>query len=377
MNLSSTIQQARYRWMELRLQDKKLDPAWAKVYHMMFSGKKSALESGIEIILKMGWVDALSKFVEVNEFSELTILPQFSSQDRAIIAYTLLVCLETSRQDFWLSTVQAEELDLLVMLAAGMETLYEIPDWMIEPLFMASIATKTLPSGKYALGHSAYDAFPDERSRSFQTETLEISRFPVSQFLYNIVMKENPSQSLGWNHPVDTISWDQAIEFCNQLSLVLSLEPVYQLNEKLHINSSADGFRLLDSQEWEAAARFGSDTPFAGSKDISEVSWRNMQTSQPIARLKPNELGLFDMCGSVWQWCQKNDSTYAERKGGSWFSKPRACEVWFQSKRRKKYASVVQGLRVCRKEFEENIPSKTTLPIPIEEKDDNFWTDDW
>ena len=376
MSISSTIKEARNRWMELRLQDKKLDPAWANVYHMMFSGKKSALEAGIEIILKMDWTDALSKFVEVNEFSELTIVPQFSSQDRAIIAYTLLTCLQNSTQNFWLSDLQAEELDLLVMLAAGLETLEEIPDWMIEPLFMASIATKMLPTDTYSLGHSANNAFPDERPRSFQMDALEIGRFPVSQFLYNIVMEENPSQSLGWNHPVDTISWSQAIEFCNQLSTVLNLEPVYQLNKELHCDSSANGFRLLDSQEWEAAARFNTDTPFAGSKDIADVSWRNMQTSQPIARLKPNRLGLFDMCGSVWQWCQNNDSTYAERKGGSWLSESRACEAWFQSKRRQQYASVVQGLRICRKEFQEITPPKE-VKLPIEDEEEESWSDGW
>lgn len=380
MTLSSIVEQAQYRWMERRLRDKNVDEAWAKVYDKMFAGSRKSLDSGIKIILKMGWLDALSRFVNVNQFDELEISAQFSSQDKSIISFTLLFCLEKTKIEFWLAKVEPQQLDLLYMLAAGMETLYEIPEWMIEPLFMASIATRLLPEASYSIGHAGKTAFEDERIQTVEIDNLEIGRFPVSQFLYNAVMENNPSQSLGWNHPVDTISWLQAIQFCNRLSELVELEPVYELGIVLRIKDSANGFRLLTTNEWEAAARYNSELPFAGSKTLSDVAWREMQSSQPIARLKENGLGLFDMCGLVWQWCQDHDENYASRKGGSWLSEPRACEVWFQSKRRPQYASVAQGFRICRMGFPE--PEKAPPPPPPKSKqptweEDSWGDDDW
>ena len=377
--LSLLIEQAQYRWMERRLRDAQLDAAWAEIYHLLFSGSRRSLERGIQAILENKWLDALSRFVVVNDFDELSVSSQFSSQDQSIVAYILLLCREKTSSNYWLSEVDPQQLDLLIMLAAGMETLYDIPDWMIEPLFMASIATFPLPEGTYSLGQAGKAAFEDERVRSVTLETLEMGRFPVSQFLYNIVMQDNPSQSLGWNHPVDTVSWMDCIEFCNRLSALVDLDPVYTLGIRPAINPDANGFRLPTTEEWEAAARYNSELPFSGSGDISVVAWRNMQSSQPIARLKANGLGLFDMCGSVWQWCQDQDENYAARKGGSWISESRACEVWFQSKRRFQYASVFQGFRVCRTSYEE--PPEPEKPEPRQPRtaweDDSWGQDDW
>ena len=105
----------------------------------------------------------------VNEFDELEISPQFYSQDKSVVSYTILVCLEKIDGECWLSAVKPQQLDLLYMCAAGMEMLYKIPEWMIEPLFMASIATSSLPEASYSIGHTGQSSFEDERP---QTVTL-------------------------------------------------------------------------------------------------------------------------------------------------------------------------------------------------------------
>lgn len=384
MTLSSIVEQAQYHWMEKRLRDKHLDEAWAKVHQQLFSGGRRSLEAAIQTILKQKWLEALSRFIEVNDFDELAVIPSFSSQDQSIIAYILLYCREKTESEYWLSEAKPQQLDLLWMLAAGMETLYEIPDWMIEPLFMASIATRSLAKGSYSIGQTGTMAFEDERVQTVHIRLMEMGRFPVSQFLYNVIMDDNPSQSLGWNHPVDTISWTEALQFCNRLSEAVELNPVYELGTVLKINENANGFRLPTTEEWEVSARYNSDTPFSGSEKLSEVAWRDMQSSQPIARLKPNSLGLFDMSGSVWQWCQNHDENYAARKGGSWLSEPRACEVWFQSRRLIQYASVVQGFRVCRTNFappdppkQEPKPAKAPKADQASWEEDSWGNDDW
>jgi formylglycine-generating enzyme required for sulfatase activity len=189
-----------------------------------------------------------------------------------------------------------------------------------------------------------------------------ISETPVTQELYTAVMKNNPSRFKGGDRPVDSVSWFDAITFCNALSEQSGLPPAYTIDESgVNVTWDRDsrGFRLPTEAEWEYAARGGQKgalgepltTPrFAGSQDINELAWYNRNSnrqSQPVKGKLPNELNLYDMCGNVWEWCwdwyddypaeKVSDPSGAPRgknkvyRGGSFFNDLNQLRVTFRS----------------------------------------------
>lgn len=138
-------------------------------------------------------------------------------------------------------------------------------------------------------------------------------------------------RGVGANYPMYHISWDDSQEFVTRLS---------QLTGKT--------FRLPTETEWEFAARGGNHGrgfKYAGSDSISDVAWhddgKTFETS-PVAQKQPNELGLYDMSGNIWEWCQdwyinygveltpammKSTGMSHVTRGGSWNRAPRFCRV--------------------------------------------------
>ncbi|MCF8366469.1 MAG: formylglycine-generating enzyme family protein [Bacteroidales bacterium] len=139
-----------------------------------------------------------------------------------------------------------------------------------------------------------------------------------------------------YNHPVIHVSWNDAIEYCKWLN-----------------RKTGKNYRLPTEAEWEYAARDGVQTNghsslYAGSNNIDEVAWYDGNSgskTHPVGKKKPNELGLYDMTGNVWEWCSdwygsdyyKNSSrnnpqgpssgSYRVLRGGSWYGNARRCRV--------------------------------------------------
>ncbi len=137
-----------------------------------------------------------------------------------------------------------------------------------------------------------------------------ISVTEVTQELWLAVMGTNPSRfSSNLNRPVENVSWNDCQVF------------IAKLNEL-----TGQSFRLPTEAEWEFAARGGMNSQgykYAGSNDLDEVAWYNYNahavgSSSPdygthaVATKAPNELGLYDMTGNVWEWCQDWSGTYSE-----------------------------------------------------------------
>ena len=161
---------------------------------------------------------------------------------------------------------------------------------------------------------------------------IEVCKYPVTQDMWMEVMEENPSEFKGGRRPVENVSWWDALEYCNKLSEKYNLEPVYDLSKKdegiLKINQlggeteypniadfrKTEGFRLPTVLEWEWFARGGEvaiqdgtfNYEYSGSSNIDEVAWykeNSGRQTHDVGTKKPNQLGLYDCSGNVWEYC--------------------------------------------------------------------------
>lgn len=197
-----------------------------------------------------------------------------------------------------------------------------------------------------------------------------MGKYPVTQELWETVMGNNPSKFKDLNRPVEQVSWYQVTEFCNVLSKQLGKEQVYKgSGENIEIDYSANGFRLPTEAQWEYAARGGKqqeDYTYSGGNDAHLVGWYDENShdeTKPVGLKQPNGLGLHDMSGNVWEWCndwyqegykkqnkgiekvmswlktketleqhnptEPEKGTYRVLRGGSWFDYPRYMRVAF------------------------------------------------
>lgn len=150
-------------------------------------------------------------------------------------------------------------------------------------------------------------------------------------------------------YPVENISHDEALEFVRRLSKMTNIQ-----------------LALPTEEEWEYAARGGQKSQgfkYAGSNDIGDVAWyrgNSEGTTHPVGEKKPNELGLYDMSGNVWEWTETLAHSYASnvdpggtiyiRRGGSWWHEAKNCRVSrrYASDHTKKTSGL--GLRVVIRE---------------------------
>lgn len=153
---------------------------------------------------------------------------------------------------------------------------------------------------------------------------------PVTRAQYAAIMGDGTGDEL----PVDSVSWDDAVRFCNRLSEREGLTPVYRgAGADTERALSADGYRLPAEAEWEYACRAGTTSPRYGKLD--EIAWyrgNSGGTAHPVGRKRPNAWGLSDMLGNVWEWCWDfyDPAVYGEYRvlrGGGWFDEHWSCRA--------------------------------------------------
>ena len=197
-------------------------------------------------------------------------------------------------------------------------------------------------------------------------QDLYVCQYPVTQKEYESVMGYNPS-NFGGNpdNPVEYVTWYDAVMYCNELSKKEKLEPMYKISsiskDGKNITSAdvkivkGNGYKLLTDNEWVWAAKGSKQSKgytYAGSDNINEVAWYSGNSgnkTQPVGQKKPNELGLYDMSGNVWEWNETASGSNRFSRGGSWYTFDNKCFVDYQN-----YNSANDsrgyylGFRVCR-----------------------------
>jgi len=197
-------------------------------------------------------------------------------------------------------------------------------------------------AGKFTMGATSEqgnDAWSNEwpAHKVKLTKDYYIGQTEVTQALWQAVMGSNPSKFKGDNLPVETVSWDDCQKFISKLNSL-----------------TGSKFRLPTEAEWEYAARGGNKSrgyKYSGSNSIDDVVWYTKTTNdkgtKPVATKTANELGLYDMSGNVWEWCNdwyedysssaQTDPTgptsgsYRVWRGGYWGSSARICRVAYRS----------------------------------------------
>lgn len=215
--------------------------------------------------------------------------------------------------------------------------------------------------GTFTMGATAEQGkYARDDERPIHKVTLSdyyIGQTEVSQALWTAVMDSNPSKFKGDNLPVEQVSWEDCQTFIKKLNSLLSKE------------LGGKRFALPTEAQWEFAARGGNKSKgytSAGGNSIVDVAWYwancNGQT-HPVAQKQPNELGLYDMSGNVWEWCQDWYGNYSSNaqtnpqgpasgsyhvfRGGGWLFDAIYCRVSYRSRDRLNYRYSDLGLRLC------------------------------
>jgi formylglycine-generating enzyme required for sulfatase activity len=247
-----------------------------------------------------------------------------------------------------------------------------LPHYVVRPL----VDMVRIPRGTFQMGSPSNEPsgrYTNGGQHSVTVNAFYMGKYQVTQAEYEAVMGTNPSYFKDAKLPVERVSWYDAVEFCNRLSQREGLTPAYTIdkgrsdpNNKSESadtmlwlvdtvrwlvtwNPNANGYRLPTEAEWEYACRAGTTTPFNTGNNVTTGN-ANYDGNYPynnnakgtyrerttvVGSFAPNQFGLYDMHGNVWEWCwdwygnypsgSQTDprgpvsGTYRVLRGGSWY----------------------------------------------------------
>ena len=212
-----------------------------------------------------------------------------------------------------------------------------------------------IPSGELMMGSNEQNN--EQPIHHVKIQSFYMSKYPITQAQYEAVMGKNTSRFKGNNRPVEQVTWHNAVEFCYRLS-----------------QQTGKTYQLPSESRWEYACRAGSTTKYHfgdNENQLGYYAWYGSNSSKqthPVGQKEPNQYGLYDMHGNVWEWCADDwhnnyegaptdgsvwydgNSNYSPLRGGSWANLPDYCSSTFRDSsignRRVNIGSNVVGLRI-------------------------------
>ncbi|MFN6513882.1 MAG: SUMF1/EgtB/PvdO family nonheme iron enzyme [Nostoc sp. CreGUA01] len=309
-------------------------------------------EKGITISEDLGQIiDKLLKHLPRERYQSAAEVLQDLNSPKAKVATTILAIPQPQSQAVLANTIPLQNFEFHVVTvdARGKKISRKrhSANFFIEDLGNGvTLEMVSIPGGTFMMGSPpAEEGRRDDEAPQHQVTVPRffMGKYEITQVQYQAIMGSNPSyfHSNGANRPVEFVSWNDAVEFCQKLS-----------------QKTKRTYRLPSEAEWEYACRAGTTTPFYFGETIitdlvnyngnytyaSAPKGENRKQTTPVGGFLPNAFGLYDMHGNLWEWCQDyyhenyngapidgsawltgGDSSYRLVRGGSWISNPEKC----------------------------------------------------
>lgn len=235
--------------------------------------------------------------------------------------------------------------ETMILIPEGTELIRRFKD---EVKWISSNSRMGIPSK----GHNQTQTVESVVIKSFQ-----VAKYPVTNQIYDLIAYSEVTNETSNHLPKVDISWYDAILFCNMISRYFGLTEYYSLNGNdsvVLLNPDSKGFRLPTEAEWQYACKAGSNS--YQYSDIDEIAWNKANSNNSahnIGEKRPNEWGLYDTLGNVWEWCWDlfNVETYGSYRifrGGSFAEEGRICGSTTRRKSHPKFAIDDLGFRLAR-----------------------------
>lgn len=230
------------------------------------------------------------------------------------------------------------------------EVINNIAKNIVNNMILIEGGTFVMGATKEQGSHFYYSEKPSHR---VSLSSFKLCKYEVTQKEWVLIMGDNPSTDyIDENHPVDHVSWNECQRFIKKLNSITGYN-----------------FRMPTEAEWEYAARGGKHSKgykYPGGYNLNRYGWYSENKTESTHRVgikEPNELGLYDMGGNVWEWCQDwlggyssaytnnpkgpVDGTFKIMRGGCWDSPETSCRVSFRGNQQPSSNYGSYGLRLA------------------------------